>query len=183
MLQQVSATIPEHKSRRKELFTKNANPILKQLDGLETLHGRFRVKIAKTKDGTDYKLQTWVEKDAPKPTPLLGNSKLIAAWIESGRTLTELEQRLADIVPLDEHELYLLDKAAVRVEGNEQFFIMAKAMLPRSQFCELLSVAKGDELEGRTAKKNPTARLIWRIKSAIKSPISAPLSRHGGLDN
>jgi len=183
LLQQVSATVPQHKSRRKELFTKNANPILKQLDGLETLHGRFRVKIAETKDGTDYKLLAWVEKDAKKPKLLLGNSKLIAAWIESGRSLSELEQRLANPNPLDDHELYLLDKAAVRLEGNERFFVMAKAMLSRQQFLELLHEAKSDEMEGRAAKKTPTARLIWRIISAIKSPISSPLPRSEGLDN
>jgi hypothetical protein len=90
---------------------------------------------------------------------------------------------VANATPLDEHELYLLDKAAVHVEGNERFFTMAKAMLPRSKFLELLHEAKSDEMEGRAAQKTPTARLIWRIISAIKSPNSIPLSLGAGLDN
>ena len=44
-------------------------------------------------------------------------------------------------------------------------------MLAPAQFVGLLAEAKGDELEGRAARKNPTARLIWRIKSAISAPI------------
>lgn len=79
--------------------------------------------------------------------------------------------------------MQLLEKAAVRVAGNERFFVLAKAMLLPAQFVGLLAEAKGDELEGRTAKKNPTARLIRRIKSAISAPNFAPLSSGGRLDN
>jgi hypothetical protein len=86
-------------------------------------------------------------------------------------------------VPLDDHELDLLEKAAVCVEGNERFFVIAKALIPRSRFLEILHEAKGDEMEGRAAKKNPTARLIWRIKSAIKELKSTPMVRQPGLDN
>ncbi len=184
LLQQVSAVVPRTMSKRKEMFTKNARPILKQLDGLETLNGRFPVRPAQTKDGTDYKLQSWVEKEhREQRSRPLSNSKLIAAWVEAGGSLSELERRLANAKPLDENELYLLDKAAVRFEGNDRFFVMAKAMLSRQQFLELLHEAKNDEMEGHAAKKNPTARLIWRIISAIKSQNFAPLSRPAGLDN
>jgi hypothetical protein len=51
------------------------------------------------------------------------------------------------------------------------------------KFIGLLAEAKGDKLECRAAKKNPTARLIWRIKSAISAPHFTALSRREGLDN
>ena len=146
------------------------------------VRGNFRVRVVETNDGEDYKLQAWAERGEQKKL-IASNSKLRAAWIASGRSPAEFEQRLANAVPLDSHELDLLEMAAFRVQGNERFLMIAKALLPRSQFLELLHEAKGDELEGRQAKKNPTARLIWRIKSAIKSPISIPLSRSSGLDN
>ena len=111
------------------------------------------------------------------------NSKLIAAWESSGRTRELLEQRLADTPPLSGHELDLLEKADVRVTGNERFFKLAKAMLPYCEFISLLSEAKGDNLEGKKAKKNQTARLIWRLKSAILALKKLPLLPAGGLDN
>ena len=142
LLQQVSATVPEHKSRRKELFTKNRTSILKQLDGLETLHGHFRVRIAETNDGTDYKLQTWVEKSHRQHNRLSGKSKLVAAWVDSGRTQEDLRQRLARVGSLDGYELDLLERAAVRIAGSEPFFRLAKAMLLPTRFIELLAEAK-----------------------------------------
>lgn len=47
---------------------------------------------------------------------------------------------------------------------------MAKAILRETRFVSLLAEAKGDELEGRTAKKSATARLIHRIMLAIATP-------------
>jgi len=101
----------------------------------------------------------------------------------SGRPLALLEQRLANAEPLNDCETELLEKAAVQVAGNERFFMLAKAMMNPAEFVGLLAEAKGDELEGRKARKNPTARLIWRIKSAISAPISAPLSPRKRVDN
>jgi hypothetical protein len=177
LLEQVSYPVPHQKSVRRKIFTQNRRPVIGQLDGLETLSGRFRVRLTETSDATDWKLQAWVEKKHRAKTLSAGDSKLIAAWIESGRTLLQLEQRLANIQPLSDYEIELLERAAVRLAGNERFFRLAKAMLAPAQFVSLLAEAKGDELEGRTAKKNPTARLIWRIKSAISAPIFFPLPR------
>ncbi|HYG35612.1 MAG TPA: RepB family plasmid replication initiator protein, partial [Clostridia bacterium] len=63
LLQQVSAKIPKHKSKRRELFTQNKNSIMQQLDGLETRAGIFRVRLAESADKSDWKLQAWVERD------------------------------------------------------------------------------------------------------------------------
>jgi hypothetical protein len=84
---------------------------------------------------------------------------------------------------MSEYEIDLLEKAAVRLEGNEPFFRMAKAMLGTARFAELLAEAKGDEIEGRVAKKNPTARLIWRVRTAIKSQKVTLSAGDKGLDN
>ncbi|MDR3412378.1 MAG: hypothetical protein P4L87_15800 [Formivibrio sp.] len=170
LLNQVSATVPKHKSRRKELFTKNNNPVIGQLDGLETLNGRFRAKLAETTDGTDWKLQTWVEKIARKKSADSKSTKLVAAYLKSGRPRELLEQALSNIPTLSEYELDLLAAARVELGKNRRFFEMAKAILREPRFVSLLAEAKGDELEGRAAKKNPTARLIHRIMEAIAAP-------------
>jgi len=183
LLRQVSSTVPMHKSRRKELFTKNRNSILKQLDGLKTLNGVFRVRLTETNSGDDYKLQAWEERKQHKSNLFTRKSALIDDWVASGHTLEELEQRLAQVEPMSEYEIDLLEKAAVRLEGNEPFFRMAKAMLGTARFAELLAEAKGDEIEGRVAKKNPTARLIWRVRTAIKSQKVTLSAGDKGLDN
>jgi hypothetical protein len=62
LLEQVSFPDPLQKNRRHKLFTQNSHPIMKQLDGVETLSGRFHVALAETQDGMDWKLQAWIEK-------------------------------------------------------------------------------------------------------------------------
>ena len=176
LLQQVSATVPKHKSRRKELFTKNHNPILRQLDGLETLAGRFRVRLAETTDESDWKLQAWIEKSAKKQIFQAGSSKLATVYLKSGRPREYLDRALADIQPLSGYEIDLLTTANVEIGRNRRFFEMAKAILKEPRFVGLLAEAKGDEQEGRKATKNPTARLIYRIMEAIATPHQAGLN-------
>jgi hypothetical protein len=183
LLEQVSFPVPHQKNRRRQIFTQNRNPIIKQLDGLETVHAIFRVRLAETNDGSDWKLQAWVENDGRKPRLASGNSKLIKAWLASGRTRELLDQRLAIASLLTDYEIELMEKAEVRLEGNERFFALAKAMLSPTRFVTLLAEAKGDALEGRKAKKNPTARLIWRIITAIATPIQSIPSKEKCLDN
>jgi len=181
VMEQISIPIPVHKSKRKELFTKHADEgrsILQQLDGVETLSGVFHVRLADTADEKDFKLQAWVDKRS-RPKSMFENSKLVAIWKSGGRTIEELHNRLARVEPLNDCEMEWLENALVRVAGNEGFFRLAKAMLPQGQFEGLLAEAKCEEQEGRAAKKNQTARLIWRIKSAIKAMVSSGQ----GLDN
>jgi len=68
----------------------------------------------------------------------------------------------------------LLETAGVVVGKNRRFFEMAKAILKEARFNGLLSEAKGDELEGRKAQKNSTARLIHRIMEAVGAPVALP---------
>jgi hypothetical protein len=185
LLEQVSYPVLRHKSVRHKIFTQHAetgHAIMQQLNGVDTFTGVFRLRLAETVDGKDWKLQAWVEQNR-RPRLQSKKSKLTAAWLASGRPLTLLEQRLANAEPLNNYETELLEKAAVQVAGNERFFMLAKAMMNPAEFVGLLAEAKGDELEGRKARKNPTARLIWRIKSAISAPVSAPSSRRKRVDN
>jgi len=173
LLTQVSATVPFHKSRRKELFTKNNNPVLGQLDGLETLNGRFRVKLAETVDGMDWKLQTWVEETAQNARGRRADSKLTAAFLRSGRSRALLDQAFSNVQPLSDYEVDLLQAAGTDIGRSRRFFELAKAILRGPRFVGLLAEAKGDHIEGRRATKNPTARLIHRIMEAISTPVSA----------
>ena len=163
LLQQVSATVPKHPSRRKELFTKNSKPIIEQLNGLETLTGVFRVKLAETNDKSDWKLQAWLEARAEKPQAGKADSKLLAAYLKSGRSRQQFNLALANIRPLSDYETDLLTKAEVVIDGNRTFFEQVKALLKDARFVTLLGEAKCDQLEGRKAIKTPTARLIYRI--------------------
>jgi hypothetical protein len=170
LLDQVSFPIPSQKNRRRQLFTQNSHPILKQLDGVETLSGRFHVALVETLDGTDWKLQAWIDK-LPKRTGH-GDSKLIKAYLDSGRSREHLDQALANIGPLSEYERELLHTGSIEVTRNERFFELAKAILGPARFAGLLAEAKGDVLEDRKATKNPTARLIFRIMETVSGPIT-----------
>ena len=184
LLEQVSFPVPALKCRRKQLFTQNRNSIIRQLDGVETLTGRFRVRLVETTDGDDWKIQTWIEK-ASRAAPESGlsrkNSKLINAYLKSGGTQEQADQALRNVQPLSDYELELLQIAKISIEKNLRFFEMAKAILKPSQFKAVLHEAKGDELEGRPAKKNPTARLIYRIMEAVSAATPSALASFGGL--
>jgi len=172
LLEQVSFPIPQFKSFRKKLFTQNRNSILKQLDGVETLTGRFRVKLTETADGTDWKLLAWVEPEKKPKPQTTEHSKLLAAYLKSGRPRELFDRALDTIEPLSDYDMELLETAGVEISRNRRFFEMVKALLKAPRFSTLLSEAKADALEGRKATKNPTARLIHRLMEAIATPPS-----------
>lgn len=170
LLEQVSFPVPVHRSKRKELFTKHqeeGRSILQQLDGTETLSGHFHVRLVPTSDESDWKLQAWIEKSAQKIKPRGGDSKLIQAYLQNGHTQEQLDQILTRVQPLTDYERELLQIAQITVAGSERFLELAKGLLTPARFVGLLAEAKGDLLEGRPAKKNPTARLIYRIVEAV----------------
>ena len=182
LLEQVSFRVPEFKSKRLELFTKHSEEnraIIQQLDGLETLKGRFRVRLTETADGSDWKLLTWVEAMQAKRDPSVSNSRLVTAYLESGRPRELLDQALSQIQPLSYYEIDLLTEANVEFGKNRRFFEVAKALLREARFDGLLAEAKGDEKEGRKARKNPTARLIHRIMEAVGAPMALPKGKGG----
>jgi hypothetical protein len=174
LLTQVSFRVPSQKQRRHQIFTqheKEGHSVMQQLDGLETLSGIFRVRLVETADWADWKLLAWVER-RKKVLPVEGGqSKLVAAYVRSGRPMELLHQSLSNIQPLSDYETELLTTAKVEVVKNRRFFEVSKAVLREARFDELLAEAKNDEIEGRQAKKNPTARLIQRIMVAVGTPV------------
>lgn len=179
LLQQVSFfPVPRQKNRRRQLFTQNAHPIMKQLDGADTLKGTFRVRLVETADGTDWKLQAWEEGNEQKPRRDPCNSKVMSAYLAAGHTQAELDGRMATIQPLAGYEEDLLAAATVEIEKNRRFFELAKALLGATRFISLAAEAKDDALEGRKARKSPAARLIWRIMQALSEKVAAT---HGAV--
>ena len=169
ILEQIGAPVPQHKSVRKKVFCQHGDKsILNQLDGAEIANGaRLRVVIEETRDGSDMKLIFWTEQDEQaKPLEPPKTSKMLDAWLVSGRSQKVYNERLKKRRPLSDYHRDLLEKADVEIEGNERFFENAAALL-RGQMDMLLSEAKGDALEG-DAGNNPTGRMIYRILEAIK---------------
>jgi hypothetical protein len=186
LLDQVSFHVPPHKSVRRRAFSKHeeeGRSVIQQLNGVETLTGRFRVALAETADGSDWKLQAWIEQNSKKAKVPPENSKLVTAYLQSGRARELLDQALANIKPLSSYEEDLLEAGRVEVNGNRKFFEMAKAILKEARFDGLLAEAKNDEIEGRSATKTPTARLIHRIMEAISAPIKTGKSATGAIRN
>lgn len=176
LLEQVAFRVPPQKQRRHQIFTqheKEKRSVMQQLDGLKTLTGVFRVRLVETADGTDWKLLTWVEQGKRKLAAGKSDSKLINAYLNSGRPPELLHQALANMRSLSDYEIELLTIAKVEIAKNRSCFELAQALLGEARFHGLLGEAKADELEGRKAKKNPTARLIHRISEAVGAPIVA----------
>jgi hypothetical protein len=172
LLDQVSFKVPPQKQRRHQIFTQHEDErrsVLQQLDGKKTLSGKFRVKLAETSDGSDWKLLAWIERRA-KRTVEKSESKIVGAYLKSGRPQELLYQALSNIRPLNDYDIELLIAGNIEVEKNRSFFEKAKALLGETRFTGLLAEAKSDELEGRKAKKNPTARLIYYIMQALETP-------------
>jgi head-tail adaptor len=167
LLRQVGHPIPETRRLRSKLFTQNRTSIIEQLDGRETLTGILRVRLSETADGTDGKLQAWVERKQTEAA-VRPDGKMIRAFLASGRTTAELDRRLAIPQRLDTYELDLLHRGEIAWVGNERFFTLAKALLGTDRFQTFLAEAKGDALEGRKPTKNPTSRLIYRIMQALQ---------------
>ena len=162
ILEQIGAPVPTAKSKRKQVFTQNKNSILSQLHGAEIIDGVLRAELAETRDGSDFKLIFWVEKNsASKPIAPPKKSKMQEAWIKSGRSQASFQEGLKKTKELEYYHRELLERAGVKLEKTEKFFQMAHALLgPR--FEKVLSEAKGDVLEGNRAN-NPTGRLIYRM--------------------
>lgn len=168
LLQQVSHPVPKHKSKRKQLFTQNRLPIITQLDNKPTLTGILRVKLTETANKKDFKLCSWVEKPS-QPEVTAGDSKLLEAWRKSGRSESEFRQRTTQLETLSAYERDLLEHGAIEVEGNERFLQIAKTLLGASRFGSLLGEAKNEIIERNPARKNPTARLFYRLVNAVEN--------------
>lgn len=123
--------------------------------------------LEETKDKSDFKLIVWTEGGGePTPNVVESKSKMLEAWLTSGRSQRLYEKRMKSRQPLSDYHRDLLERADVKLEGNERFFENAAALLG-IQMDQILSEAKSDALEG-DAGNNPTARIIYRLMSAIQ---------------
>ena len=127
-----------------------------------------------TTDGAEWKLLTWVEQGKRRLAADVGDSKIMSAYLKSGRPRELLHQALSNIQTLSDYETELLTLGKVEVANSRRFFEIAKALLGEARFDGLLGEAKADELEGRKARKSPTARLIHRIMEAVGAPVAQP---------
>lgn len=162
ILEQIGAPVPTAKSKRRQVFTQNRNSILSQLNGAEIIDGILRVEMVETRDGSDFKLVFWVEKNnASESLAPPKKSKLLEAWTKGGRSRRSFQERLRKGKPLESYHRELLERGGVKLAETETFFEMTHALLgPR--FDRILSEAKGDALEGNRGN-NPTGRLIYRM--------------------
>ncbi len=169
VLEQIGAPVPPQKSKRKQVFCQHGEKsILNQLDGSEIANGsRLRVAMEETRDKSDFKLIFWTEKREGETKQLAqdNSSKMLDAWRKSGRSQGLYEQRLKSRKPLSDYHRELLERAEVKLDGNERFFENAAALLG-VQMDQILSETKGDALEGDPGN-NPTGRIIYRLMSAI----------------
>lgn len=184
ILEQVGHPVPPTRKLRRKLFLQNERSVVAQIDQALVLGGTFRLQLAETANREDYKLLAWVEHEArDRPASPQRRGKVARAFVEGGGTQAELDRKLEHIPALTEYELNLLERGQVEVGGNERFFRLSKALLGESRFDMLLAEAKGDEIEGRPATKNPTARLIHRIMEALRTPRGATNRPRGSWDN
>ena len=168
VLEQIGAPVPKHKSVRKKVFVQHGEKsILNQLDGAEIADGsRLRVALEETRDGRDFKLIFWSEGGGEtKQVTEDKGSKMLDAWLRSGRSKMAYEKRLKSRKILSDYHAELLERANVELDGNERFFENAAALLG-VQMDQILSEAKGDALEGDPGN-NPTGRMIFRLMNAI----------------
>ena len=91
LLEQLCLPVPAHKSLRKKTFTQNKNSIIAQLDGKQVLKGVLRVALVETKDGSDYNLAAWVEKNETPAAPAAPKSKLLDIWRARGRSKKDFD--------------------------------------------------------------------------------------------
>ena len=185
LLQQISFQVPFQRNRRRQIFTQHEDEgrsIMQQLDGVETLTGIFRVRLAETKDGKEYKLLAWVEKREKQIGEGKADSKIVSAYLKSGRPRELLLQSLANINSLTDYELDLLTEAKVEFPKNRRFFEVAKALLREPKFDGLLAEAKNDEKEGRKATKSQTHRLkrYYSVLPFLESHKLIIVSKEGG---
>ena len=173
-MDQISVPRSMHKSVRKKVFTQHEKE--GAVNPPNSLTGwRRSVAVSgsgwpKTVDQDDYKLLVWVEQDhlsALRPATPKEESKLYRAFLTGGREAEDWARMLARVSPLSYYELDLLAAGAIERDRNLPFFERAKAILGQPRFDGLLAEAKCEHQEGVKPKKSPTARLIYRLMSAI----------------
>ncbi|MFZ2656653.1 MAG: hypothetical protein WAX69_17095 [Victivallales bacterium] len=158
LLEQAGCNPPGYVSRQKQLFTQNRNSILSQLDGVEVLFGKLRIKMNKR----GY-LLSWVEKEC-----LDRNKSFHRAWIGSGRLEEEFFKRTRFLPQLDDYEEACLNSSSVDIQKNRNCFRKAKALLGEGRFDILCAEEKNYALENIRPTQTAEKRFLFHLAEAIR---------------
>ena len=174
LLEQLNETVPDKRADRKKKFANKRDgraSILEQLDGIELINGKLRVDITETTNDTDWKLLFWVEDITNSvPAPLISNSKLLDAFITSGRgDKRYFDSLMKSKTDLNYYHTDMLATVGIKIEPIEEFLTMVKAIIGNGFFEAILAEVKSDILEGNIKIENPAKLLNYRLIRAIKN--------------
>ncbi|HJO93403.1 MAG TPA: hypothetical protein QF753_08380 [Victivallales bacterium] len=159
--------IPQYKSKRKQIFTKNdETSILNQLNKAKLLNDKiFKCDLEDTVDKKDYNLACWV--DSTHAIVKEPKGKLYEAWKKSGGSFMEWQKRLStkSVVEFNSYELDALSHTP-KWETSKQFLIMAKCLLG-DLFAEYIGAVKNDVIEDKLFYKTPGHALTAELLKAI----------------
>lgn len=141
--------------------------VLNELNGSETMNGKFCCDLKKNSDGDDYLLRAWIERKNPRGK-LQYNQEgfLFTFWLQAGRTEEEFEERLRrGCGPLSRYDEDLLTAARYPFTnpGNLAFLTQIKALLGEHVFTSALHTAKVSVLEYSMAGGCDPGRIMGTV--------------------
>ncbi|HBC86434.1 MAG TPA: hypothetical protein DCZ94_05725 [Lentisphaeria bacterium] len=158
LLEQSGCKPPAYVSLQKKLFTQNKNSILSQLDGVEVLFGKLRIKMNKR----GY-LLSWVEKECME-----NKKSFYKAWVDSGRAERDFFERTRQLPQLDDYEEMCLSSSCVNLHKNMNCFRKAKALLGKYRFDVLCAEEKNYALENIRPTQTAEKRFLFHLAEAIR---------------
>ncbi len=180
---------PRYLSQRRAFFNGHrAQSIFDELQNIPTPYGALRLSLepARTlqddclivqlqglqKRSTDAPGQESRESPGASTARQLHRSlKIFKAWEDSGRREPDFLTRVRDTsVSLSAEDREILTAASISPSKCENFLLMAKKLLPKHTWIDLLGEAKYAALS-TTPPRNPAGKLINETLSAIRSGI------------
>jgi hypothetical protein len=160
-----------------ERLTQHKNPVIRQLDhALINYNKKLRVRLERTKDGSDYNFCAWIEELADNDYKVPAGDSL-RTWFINGQRNTAnaselFNERMKTMAPLDWYQIETLKEAEIDWEKSRIFLEQSKALLGRSKFDELCADVKDRVLssiysDSVQSIKSPIAYLIALIRSEL----------------
>jgi hypothetical protein len=177
LYRQINIKVPVYKSQRMERLTQHKNPVIRQLDhALINYNKKLRVRLERTKDGSDYNFCAWIEELADNDYKVPAGDSL-RTWFINGQRNTAnaselFNERMKTMAPLDWYQIETLKEAEIDWEKSRIFLEQSKALLGRSKFDELCADVKDRVLssiysDSVQSIKSPIAYLIALIRSEL----------------
>lgn len=169
VMREIGATVPAHRSARKQRFTQHAPSIFKQLDGAPLLRGRLRVAFADSPDKADFDLCAWVESPSStatsSPAAAGKDQRLLKAWLASGRTRAEYSERIRTSPRLTDDQRQTVACAGLDVSASEKFVDAIGALIGHAALDLILQEFKTDLL-AKKLRGDPGRTLVRRLMAA-----------------